>query len=272
MSEGYTPLHMACINMRHGLVLELLAKGADVNAKSIHGMTALQYATIVNDPLIVEILLSRGAVKDGALQTCFDSFNVMSQADDVSSYDQKAFREEAAESDHYDVIKLLLDEGATVTDGLLFNAIDKKSLRLVELLLDHGVNPNQTCDMEGNRPLIVACMSGQHDLVELLLRRGANPNLLNLDNMNTLQALVFMEYNDMTILERICSVTRHIDNSDVRGNTALYFACDQQNYEIVKLLRKYGAEYDVQNEKGMTPLLIADKRKAVAIIELLTGM
>jgi ankyrin repeat protein len=42
--DGWTPLHLAAARGHKEIVEQLIAKGADVNAKTINGITPLDYA------------------------------------------------------------------------------------------------------------------------------------------------------------------------------------------------------------------------------------
>lgn len=77
-----------------------------------------------------------------------------------------------------------------------------KNLKLIELLLKNGANPNEKDDT-GYTPLMNASINGDKDIVELLLKYGANVNIL---------------YDDK--------------------HTALYFASENGDNDIVELLKK----------------------------------
>ena len=68
-SEGRTALMFAVINLHRDAVLELLKHGADVNARATDGATALMLAASCGDPLIVQALLNQGADPDGSFNT-----------------------------------------------------------------------------------------------------------------------------------------------------------------------------------------------------------
>ena len=58
---GYTPLIMVANNEQYDLVKFLIAKGANVNAKTKDGSTALSKATKANDITMVKLLKDLGA-------------------------------------------------------------------------------------------------------------------------------------------------------------------------------------------------------------------
>lgn len=58
--KEFTPLLSACLTGRPEVVKYLLDKGADVNAKSKTGLSALEAAVLRNDPELIDLLISRG--------------------------------------------------------------------------------------------------------------------------------------------------------------------------------------------------------------------
>jgi outer membrane protein assembly factor BamB len=135
------------------VVESLLARGADVNAKTAYGVTALLHAAGKGHVEVVRILLKHKADVNAA-----DSFY---RTNPLS---------EAAEGNHVEVVKLLLDAGAKGADKLLSGAIKAKRLDLVRALLEKGhIKPESlTTAME-------TLSSDQKELAEMLKKAGAKP-------------------------------------------------------------------------------------------------
>lgn len=93
-------------------------------------------------------------------------------------------------------------------------------LDLVKFLVENGADVREV-GRNGNTPLTVAALSGYKDpsLVVYLLEQGANPNATN-----------------------------------SHGSTALHFAAEKGCLETVKELVKHGAQIDVVDAEGLTPL------------------
>ena len=103
-----------------GRVKALLAQGADANAKSPYGATALFFAADRGNFEIIKILLDHGAnvnVKD-----TFYGATALSWA---------------TQKERWDVIKLLLGKGATAgADDVLMTAVEKGNAEIVKALLE----------------------------------------------------------------------------------------------------------------------------------------
>ncbi|MBO6281483.1 MAG: ankyrin repeat domain-containing protein [Alphaproteobacteria bacterium] len=59
-------------------------------------------------------------------------------------------------------------------------------------------------------------------------------------------------------------------NEEIKdGNTALHYVVNQDNAELTKILLSYGADVNAANNKGWTPLKIAEKKQAQNVMPLL---
>ena len=130
-----------------------LARGADVNAKTTYGVTALLYATGKGHVDVVKVLLKHKADVNAA-----DSF-----------YRDTPLAS-AADGNHVAVVKLLLEAGAKDADAVLISAVKAKHLELVRAILEKGrVKPESlTTALEG-------LSNDQSALAELLKKAGAKP-------------------------------------------------------------------------------------------------
>jgi ankyrin repeat protein len=89
--------------------------------------------------------------------------------------------------------------------------VRKNKFRLVDFLLENGVNPNVGM-VNGDTPLIMSIKAGFHQISEKLIISGANT----------------------------CK-------SDINGKTPLYWAVDIKNKKIINLLLDYGAELTIHS-------------------------
>ncbi|XP_033730840.1 transient receptor potential cation channel subfamily V member 6-like isoform X4 [Pecten maximus] len=129
------------------------------------------------------------------------------------------------------MVKFLLDKGADVHArccGRFMCPDDQKDSRSDSL--DHEwVDVCETTNYDGHvyfgeYPLSFAACLGQEECVRLLVAKGANPNL-----------------------------------QDNNGNTVMHMLVIHDKKEMFDLLRDLGAELDIKNRQGLTPLTLAAK-------------
>ncbi|CAH8634846.1 unnamed protein product [Schistosoma intercalatum] len=128
-----------------------------------------------------------------------------------------------------EAVKLLIlsgecDVNEVAPDGetALTCAISSNAVRIVEMLLKHGSDPNFRGKKVECTPLMEAASVGYTDIVKLLLEHGA------------------------------C-----VGQKSNTGNTALHYAATSGHLECVCLLLQYNSPMEVQNDTGHTPLMEA---------------
>jgi len=152
-----------------------LSKGFDVNSKTAYDETPLHFAAEWDHPLLVALLLERGASVD-------------------AKTDRGATPLLYAMCAGTQVAKALLERGAdansTSGSGLtpLLAATDCENLPLVELLLTSGSDSNAKWTKEGGKTALhMAAAAGNVALAEVLLKHKANANLTDDDGLTPLQ-------------------------------------------------------------------------------------
>ena len=157
VKRGDTPAVRALID-------RLLKAGADPNATSEEGQTALMTASLTGKPDAVKLLVETGA-------------NVNA----VEPYKGQTALMWAASEGNAAAADILLAHGADVkakSSGgftpLLF-AVRNDRADAAKVLLDHGANVNDTAP-DGTSALGMAVVNAYFDLAAMLVDRGANPN------------------------------------------------------------------------------------------------
>jgi ankyrin repeat protein len=172
--DGRTALIDAVYAHRSDLARILIESGADVNAKSRYGETALLWAAYQGDAAVVELLLSKKARLLPA----------------AGKFDRRNPLHMACEEQHIEVVRLLMAAGADVNavastgeTPLICAAMarhrgktDDKTRALLALLLDGGADPNAQ-SKGGTSALYWCALCSMPRSVELLLRHGADPQL-----------------------------------------------------------------------------------------------
>ncbi|CAB0031026.1 unnamed protein product [Trichogramma brassicae] len=133
----------------------------------------------------------------------------------------------------------------------------------VEKFLDHGQDPNCILPQTGESPLHLALGRGHNSLVELLLRSGADPNWANKEGSTALHIIFKRDRQDYCVLAKMLFELSdkkyqplQVNPRDNLGSTPLHMALslERGRMEIVKFFLKIGANPNVANAEGWTPL------------------
>ena len=134
------------------VVEQLLAKGANVNARAARGQTALMWAVAQKHPDVVKVLLAHGA-------DVHARSDVWSQVMAVPPHGLPEYNR-------------AIPHGG---DTALMFAARVGDLASAKLLVAAGANVNDA-DAWGVSATVLAAHSGYGELVEFLLEKGADPN------------------------------------------------------------------------------------------------
>jgi ankyrin repeat protein len=209
--------------------LELIAKGADVNAADPDGTTALHWAVHRNDADLVERLIKAGAK--------------LNRLNDYGSSPMS----EAATVGNVAVLQKLLDAGANVEspngDGMtaLLIVARTNNVAAARLLIGKGANVNHADEWRKQTPLMWAAAQSQPEMVKELIAHGANPNARAVVNA----------------WERQVTGEPRAIHRPAGGFTALLYAARQGCVECAKHLVQGGATVDMADPEGVTPLILA---------------
>ena len=218
--------------------------------------TPLCYAIVGGNPAIVELLISRGAT--------------------VEPYSER-FLDYAVAYDWVEIAKLLLENGADSSKAP--RILDDNSDMSV-LLKAHGVPPKDINAENQNWPsLVYACRgdNGEHpDEIQRLLELGADIDIQNYKGKTGLHYAAKAGF--LNVINLLIENGATVDAIDNDGETPLFEAIrstikngEKQRAALEALLVK-GADPNVKNRKGQTPLQVATRmRRAEAgrIVELL---
>ncbi len=290
-----TPLELAAVNGDRAAVERLIAAGADVNATSREGQTPLMTAARTGKVDAVEALLAHGAAVDAAEgfrgQTALmwaageghlDVVAALVDAGANVNAKSKAGSTPllfAVRETRVDTLRYLLDHGANANDlapdgtSALNVAIVNAFYEAASVLLDYQADPNLP-DARASSLHIVAWLrnpgstgdAGVGDLppiaprpvggvtsIELakkLLAHGANPN-------------VRVDWPEMRF-DTVGGTTRNPPGMVLgrhlltyNGATAFYVAAKNGDAEFMRLLAAGGADPNITNRFGITPLMVA---------------
>ena len=218
----------------------------------------------------------------------------------------------------------------------LIKAIKKEDVTKVERLLEKGVDPNKTdvrpsafwsfLETSANRPLAIACDTGNLEVVELLIEHGATAEYVEYTGWSPLrETLFYYQPDDVEIVKILLEngadsnfaedklpvfaaadmfpkafdknmtngtifkdgydeatakgiteiVDILLDDNSVNiktksGETLLLKAVKRENVYLVEYLMSAGCDVDIKDAKGMTALDYAIENKNDEIIKLLS--
>ena len=168
----------------------------------------------------------------------------------------------ACENDKNEVVGLLLDAGADPNKAKrgnftpLYTACERQNADIVRLLLDASADPDEAND-SGFTPLMMACTKKAPRIVRLLL--DANADVNKIGDLGKMALSYAAECNDMDSLNALLEVMTpiSINHKSSSGRTALYVACFNGYDSIVRKLLETGANPNLREIHGETPLYAA---------------
>ncbi|KAI8674031.1 HET domain-containing protein [Fusarium keratoplasticum] len=131
---------------------------------------------------------------------------------------------------------------------------------MVQLLLEHGANPNNVVHTSGgpgqmyesSTALSEATRLGYEGIVRLLLSSGANP-----DPSTLIQASLNATHRSVAIAQMLLEAGADVDAMSDQLETPLMFAARSGNVDLVKLLITHGADRNAENRMGKTTMRYA---------------
>lgn len=173
----------------------------------------------------------------------------------------------AGEHDKLDVIQSALKEGIDInrldSQGwtALAAAAEFGSAATVEFLLDHGANINRK-NAKGETALFQA--RGSLETANVLVERGIDINATDFYGHVALNSALTSRESEahMQVIEFLLLKGANPNVKDEEGRTPLHQAARNINVRGAKLLLRFGADVNAEDCNGMTPLewLLHDER------------
>ncbi len=210
-------------------VHQLLAAGADANARTADGSTPMLYAAHFGNMGNVQALLD--AKGDPNL---------------TNRYGVGPMHEAALRADT-NMLRALLDAGASVDLALpegetpLMLASRTSGIDAVRLLIEHGANVNVVEQWQGQTPLMYAAAHDRGEVAAALIAAGADLNART-------------SINDLPERE---SRVRYYVEIPLAGFTPVMFAARSGANSALRALIAGKADLDAKTPEGFTPVVIA---------------
>jgi ankyrin repeat protein len=216
--SGNTALGFAVLAGNIDITAMLLKAGADVNVENERGVTPLIISATKGYLDLTKFLVGNGANIDAKSKgiipsgfypqapflekiqekfgisafagACFSGYSdvaeyILEEHPEAAKRDGSLALQGAILGGHIDIVRWLLEnkitpESVALPGHLLTSASANGYLGIVELLIDSGMNVNDTSSIKSHTPLTAASHLGHIEIVELLLSRGANKHLQTL--------------------------------------------------------------------------------------------
>ena len=238
---------------------ELIAGGADVNIINREGNTALLYAAEVVDEETLELLIKSGAdvnirgrhrktalveVAEQGNSQCLEYLLKAGADVTIPGKYMKNALVEAVGKGHY-VYR--------AKRSALTHAVLAKDLKSIEKLIEAGANVNLR-DEKGCTALISAAQNGVEDCLEQLIDSGADVNSSD-DNGNT--ALIAAARNNYeACMKSLIDAGADVNKMEMYGSSALRYSVKNLSMNCIDLLLKSGADVNYSSDEN-EPLLIS---------------
>ena len=285
-THGQTALMWAAAEGNAGVVKALIGAGADIQARTGRGFTAFLFASRAGSIAAARVLLAAGAGVDEPLP---NGVTPLLLAITNMNFELAALLLRAGADPQSDAVgwSALHQLSWSRRPAIGFNnperlhRDDVAALDLARLLLAAGADPNARVrkDLQdvprqrstggtGSTPFFLAARTGDVDLMRVFLEYGADPFLPTAACRTPVMAAagvgVSPGADPGTNEEALAAFTLLLDlggdvlAADAGGETPLHGAAERGANEIVQLLVDRGADLEAVNERGWTPLTIAE--------------
>jgi len=192
-------------------------------------------------------------------------------------YNERTALMEACNKNWLTGVRILLDAGANADyvnayqmTALMFAArTNNNNLNIVRLLENRNVLINAR-DEHNKTALMYAIESQNDQMVDFLINKGANLSIRNTYNQDALiiAARNNYQYGVIQLLTKGDGINfTQVDNY---GKTAFIYACEWENFQLIRLLKEKGVNELAANANGLPPLLwLIQFKKSYTVIEYL---
>ncbi|TDI26820.1 MAG: hypothetical protein E2P06_01675 [Acidobacteria bacterium] len=265
-SGGYTALLIAARVDEPELARLLIAAGADVNDTAPDGLTPLLVATVRGHAALAIAFLEQGADPNA----------------DGTGYTALHW---AAGSWHTELTGRLQGIATDADEEWRsLNGLGTGKLALVEALLAHGADPRARLartppqfgyasgrfrvSLVGATPFLLAAMDANVDVMRALAASGADPLSATDEGTTTLMVAAGLgqvpaetrvtEQGAREAVRYVLGLGTEVNAVNEIGRSALHGAAHIRSNAIVQLLVDHGAQVNVADQRGITPLMIAE--------------
>ncbi|XP_050091265.1 E3 ubiquitin-protein ligase mind-bomb [Anopheles aquasalis] len=240
---GHTALQAASQNGHLEVIQVLLRHNADVEIEDKDGDRAVHHAAFGDEPAVMGLLAKAGADLNARNKRRQTALHI------------------AVNKGHFNVVKTLLELSCHPSlqdsegDTPLHDAISKEHDNMLSLLLDYGADITLT-NNNGFNALHHAALKGNPSAMKILLTKTNRLWIVEEKKDDGYTALHLAALNNhVEIAELLVRMGKaNMDCQNVNLQTALHLAVERQHVQIVKLLVREGANLNIPDKDGDTPL------------------
>ena len=259
-ARRFTPLHRACLREDTAVLSLLLDRGADPDAKAVHGIRPLHIAASQNHPQAVRILLEAGRADadatDSAGRTALHIAAIGDAADAASTLLEAGARNDLQDKDGATAFDLAIDKFHSETARRMLSgnvlaltqAIERDDAETAEKLIRAYPQLLDQRDEHGRIPLAAAAVYGRLRTAGILLDLGAILNYPEFSEAYPLHLAARAGYPEVVdlFLRRGADPNARDDGGETALYAAFYDAVWPQEYsraaDVVRLLLVAGAD------------------------------
>lgn len=287
-NSGETALHTAVLDCSYEVVKAFIDAGADINAKDELGHTILHEASGFNShPEIIKLLINAGADvhardKDGEtplMWACFHNENIkiiqtlLDLGADISAKDNSGatYFDKACWNGNEEILKFILMriEDINIRKKYAWNLINLRNNVTFRLILTL-----KKCNIDVCKSVELSEKIFKNYSYDGIYDKEAVQDFIKHDiklkiSLSALSNVASAKQRKAK-LANLLALVSDINVRDENQNTVLYEFIKNNNFRVAKALIEAGADVNVKNIQGETPLSCAVKYKAKGkIIDLL---
>lgn len=259
-----TPLHVACSRSYIDIV-NLLINSVDCNLLATDGenSTPFHLAALYSQTKIFQLLMTK------------TDNDIIQKLRDTTDYDGNTVLHNAVLGESTLCVEMCIksqfDLSASNNEGAQCIHLASKLgyVKIAAALLESTEQTVRDLDSINNTPLHYAARYDRDNMIEYLLSQKANPNAKNVDSFTPLMVASFYGNSDA-----LAVLLRHkncqIDSADKYVKTALFYAVEKGEQQVVDMLLKHPEGQKLVNKKAvedLTPLHVAAKNGFIKIVQ-----
>ena len=140
----------------------------------------------------------------------------------------------------------------------MYHAAEEGNLEQVTLLVEQGVDKNQTGGLWGNTALSAAAQNGYIAVVQYLVEQGADMEQSSAKGngiFNPQYPLHYaVRYHHVNVVRYLLEQGADRDKANTSGHTLLHLAAGSNDLKTAKLLMVYGADLNARDRRGSLPI------------------